>query len=93
MSALAYRLHQLHALSDWHYGRLAVEISERGYRTDEPEPIARETSQILNKVFQLRAGRRQQGRGRPCASPSPGDLDRLVFNLALLPVDETTWRP
>ena len=52
MGALTHRLHQLKALSDWHYRTLWVEIGERGYRTNEPEPrIDRETSQILNKVF------------------------------------------
>lgn len=88
VSALAYRLHELHALSDWHYRRLAVEISQRGYRTDEPEPIARETSQILNKVF---AALRREGTSKAEVAHAlhlhPGDLDRLVFNLALLPLD------
>lgn len=87
-SALAYRLHQLHALSDWHYRRLAVEISQRGYRSHEPEPISRETSQILNKVF---AALRKEGTTKADVAREldlhPQDLDRLVFNLALLPID------
>lgn len=88
VSALAYRLHQLHAVSDWHYRRLAVEISERGHRTSEPEPIARETSQVLNKVF---TALRKEGTSKADVAREldlhPGDLDRLVFNLALLPID------
>lgn len=88
MTALAYRLHQLHALSDWHYRRLAVEISQQGYRTDEPEPIARETSQIFNNVF---TALRKEGTSKAEVAHAlhlhPGDLDRLVFNLALVHVD------
>jgi Zn-dependent peptidase ImmA (M78 family)/transcriptional regulator with XRE-family HTH domain len=88
VSALAYRLHQLHALSDWHYRRLVVEISQRRYRTDEPQPIQRETSQILNKVFTTL---RKEGTTKADVAREldiyPADLDRLVFNLAMLPVD------
>lgn len=88
VSALAYRLHQLHALSDWRYRRLAVEISQHGYRTREPEPIARETSQILNKVFTaLRKEATSKADVARGLDLHPRDLDRLVFNLALLPVD------
>jgi Zn-dependent peptidase ImmA (M78 family)/transcriptional regulator with XRE-family HTH domain len=88
VSALAYRLHELHALSDWHYRRLVVAISQAGYRTSEPEPIARETSQVLNKVFM---GLRKEGISKADVAREldllPADVDRLVFNLALLPVD------
>jgi Zn-dependent peptidase ImmA (M78 family)/DNA-binding XRE family transcriptional regulator len=51
VSALAYRLHALGLLSDWHYRTLAVELSEKGYRVNEPEPGQRETSQVLAKVL------------------------------------------
>lgn len=88
VAALAYRLHQLRLLSDWHYRRLAVEISKRGYRTNEPEPIRRETSQVLNKVF---SALRKEGTTKADVAREldihPADLDRLVFNLAILPVD------
>lgn len=88
VSALAYRLNQLQAVSDWHYRRLAVEISKRGYRTNEPQSIQRETSQILNKVF---LALRKEGTSKVDVARElhihPADLDRLVFNLAILPVD------
>lgn len=88
VSALAYRLNQLHALTDWQYRRLVVEIAERGYRTSEPAPIARETSQILNKVF---AALRKDGTSKADVARElylhPSDLDRLIFNLALVPLD------
>ncbi len=88
VSAFAYRLNQLHALTDWQYRRLAVEIAKLGYRGSEPAPIARETSQILNKVF---AALRKDGISKADVARElhlrPSDLDRLIFNLAIVPLD------
>ena len=89
VSAMAYiyRLHKLKQLSDWHYRTLTVEMSKLGYRTREPNPISRETSQVLNKVF---AAMRKEGTGKLDIARAlhiyPDDLDALVFGLALLPV-------
>lgn len=94
IAALAYRLHQLGALSDWHYRQLAVEISQRGFRTTEPDSIPRETSQILNKVF---VSLRKDGITKADVACDlhihPADLDRIVFNLALLPLDASDLAP
>lgn len=88
VSALGHRLHQLDLLSDWHYRQLAVEIAKRGYRTEEPQPMQRETSQVLNKVF---LALRREGTTKADVARAlhwyPAELDRLVFNLAILPVD------
>lgn len=51
VAALAYRLHAVGVLSEWHYRHLCIEISKRGYRSKEPEEAPRETSQVLTKVF------------------------------------------
>lgn len=87
VSALAYRLHALKALSDWHYRTIYVEMSKRGYRMKEPRPIQPETSQILNKVF---ATLRKEGVSKADIARAlavyPKDLDALVFGLAMLPV-------
>lgn len=88
VAAIAYRLHALGALTDWHYRTLAVEISKRGYRTKEPHGIQRETSQILNKVF---GALRREGIGKAEIARElhiyPPDLDALVFGLAMVPID------
>lgn len=86
VAAFTHRLHQLGALSDWHYRMLYMEIGRRGYRTNEPNGIQRETSQILNKVF---AALRKESItkadvARTLRLHSP-DLDALVFGLAMLP--------
>ncbi|MGO9319186.1 MAG: XRE family transcriptional regulator [Solirubrobacteraceae bacterium] len=88
VAALAHRLHALGGLTDWHYRTLCVEMSSRGYRTKEPSPIHRETSQILNKVFAAlrREGVTKADIARELHVHAP-DLDALVFGLAMLPVE------
>ncbi|MEZ4230896.1 MAG: XRE family transcriptional regulator [Polyangiaceae bacterium] len=50
VAAIAYRLHGLGLMSDWHYRQINIELSKRG-RANEPMPQARETSAVLKKVF------------------------------------------
>lgn len=50
LSALIYRLKQLDLLSDWKYHSLYRQISAKGMRTKEPNPIEREKSQVLSKI-------------------------------------------
>jgi Zn-dependent peptidase ImmA (M78 family)/DNA-binding XRE family transcriptional regulator len=85
VGAIAYRLHVLGLLSDWHYTRLCVEISERGFRTNEPEPAQREMSLILPKVF---ASFREEGMALNDVAEAlqiePEEIDKLVFRLMLV---------
>jgi Zn-dependent peptidase ImmA (M78 family)/DNA-binding XRE family transcriptional regulator len=85
VAAIAYRLHALNLLSDWHYTKLCIEIGERGFRTNEPEPAQREMSQILPKVF---AAFREEGTTMSDVAEAlqidPKEIDRLVFRLMLV---------
>jgi len=45
---LVKRLRDVDMLSDWSYRTLMIELSQRGYRSGEPDGIPRETSQFLN---------------------------------------------
>lgn len=87
VTALTYRLHELGILSDWQYRTLFTELSSRGYRKSEPEPIERETSQVLAKVF---AALRDEGiEKRTIASDlhvTVEDINALIFGLAMLPL-------
>lgn len=87
LAGYVYRLHVLGLITEWHYRTLNVEISKRGYRTREPHGVARESSQVLNKVF---AALRSEGAGKgdvaAALSIEPDDLDELVFGLAIVPV-------
>jgi Zn-dependent peptidase ImmA (M78 family)/DNA-binding XRE family transcriptional regulator len=84
VAALAYRLHRLQFLTDWHYRTLCIQIAKRGYRTREPEEAARESSQVLAKVF---AAMRKEGIGKSQIAEALNvyaeDIDELVFGLAL----------
>jgi Zn-dependent peptidase ImmA (M78 family)/DNA-binding XRE family transcriptional regulator len=84
VAALAYRLHAVGVLSEWHYRQLYIEISKRGYRKREPEEAPREISQMLAKVF---AVLRDDSVGkRDIAAQldiSPEEIEQLVFGLAV----------
>jgi Zn-dependent peptidase ImmA (M78 family)/DNA-binding XRE family transcriptional regulator len=86
-AALLVRLHRVGLVSDWQYRSLAIELSQRGYRTKEPSPIPRESSQLLTKVFGLL---RTEGKGRSFIARelgiAPSELDALVFGLVISPI-------
>jgi Zn-dependent peptidase ImmA (M78 family) len=87
VAALAHRLHALNLLSDWHYRTICIEIAQRGYKRAEPNGIARETSQLLQKVFQAL---RDDGLTKPAIARQlhldPNELDSLVFGLVMTPL-------
>lgn len=88
VSALAYRLHALGVLTEWHYRNLCIQISEQGFRKKEPEPSTRETSQLLQKVF---AALKEEGVSRSDVARElfiqKDDLDSLIFGLVLVGLD------
>ncbi|MCW2310278.1 helix-turn-helix domain-containing protein [Rhodobium gokarnense] len=49
--ALAYRAHRLGLMTDWQYKSACIELGRRGYRTDEPNGVERETSAVWRKVL------------------------------------------
>lgn len=87
VAALAHRLHALNLLSDWHYRTICIEIAQRGYKRAEPNGIPRETSQLLQKVFQAL---RNEGLTKPAIARQlhldPAELDSLVFGLVMTPL-------
>ena len=48
---MVYRLNRLNLITEWQYRTLNIEISKKGYNINEPDSITRETSQVLDKVF------------------------------------------
>ncbi len=81
-AAMAVRLHELALLTYYHYNRLFVELSRKGFRTNEPMGIKPEASQIWQKVF---AALRREGRGPNQLanelSLPVNELVKLVFGL------------
>jgi Zn-dependent peptidase ImmA (M78 family) len=84
LAPMTYRLHKLDLLSEWHYRKLYIEISSRGFRKEEPDGGPREISQVLQKVF---AALRKEGVSKEEIAEAlrvhPKDIDELVFGLAL----------
>jgi Zn-dependent peptidase ImmA (M78 family)/DNA-binding XRE family transcriptional regulator len=78
-AALAYRMHQLEMLSDWHYRNICVQLSRLG-RTMEPFGLERETSQVMAKVFDPKSGASKADVCRDLAI-YPADVESLVFGL------------
>jgi len=87
LAALAYRFNSLGLVSEWNYRSLCIEIAKSGYRTKEPEPMERETSQLLAKVLDILQSRKQ-GRREIAESLSLGvdEINALTFQLTTLSV-------
>ncbi|MDX3339706.1 ImmA/IrrE family metallo-endopeptidase [Streptomyces sp. ME02-6979.5a] len=82
--ALTYRLRRLGLLSEWRYTQTAKELSRRGYRRGEPDAkeMARESSQLLAKVFQALRGQRISPQDVAAdLDISPAELNEYVFGL------------
>jgi Zn-dependent peptidase ImmA (M78 family) len=88
VAALTYRLHALDTLSDWEYRMLYIQISRNGYRTREPNPLPRETSQVLPKIF---AALREDGCTRSNVARTlcipQSELEALMFGLTMAGIE------
>jgi Zn-dependent peptidase ImmA (M78 family)/DNA-binding XRE family transcriptional regulator len=51
VAALNYRLRSVGLTTEWINRNLCIQIAQAGYRTNEPKSMPRETSQLLEKVF------------------------------------------
>lgn len=85
VSALAYRLHALNLLTDWHHRTIYAQLAANGYLTSEPNPAPRETSQVWAKVFAaLRAeGVTQHDLAAELSIPV-AEVEKLVFGLVMV---------
>jgi len=84
-AAMTMRLHNLGMLTYYHYNRLFVELSSKGYRTTEPFSVKPETSQVWKKVFsELRGdGLGVQGLADRLLLPAE-EIVKLVFGLVTI---------
>lgn len=85
VTALVRRLKDVGLISDWHYRNLCIECSRRGFRTQEPVPARRETSQVLNRIFELlrEDGVSLHDVARELALPAE-EIKTLVFALVVV---------
>jgi Zn-dependent peptidase ImmA (M78 family) len=81
--AMAYRLHSLGLLTDWHYKSACIELGRRGYRMGEPGGIARETSAVWRKVLMHLWSERTTKHDIAALLHLPSDeLEGLIWGLA-----------
>jgi len=82
--AMVQRLWALSIISEWHYRTWMIELSQRGFRSSEPDGIHPERSELLTQLFQLT---REDGvsmrRIAQDLSIPEGELNGMVFGLAL----------
>jgi Zn-dependent peptidase ImmA (M78 family) len=81
-AALAYTLHKLGRITDWHYRGYCIELGKLG-RDVEPNPMPRETSQIWSKVLTdlWRQGMSLSRLAEKLAIPEK-ELNSLLFGIA-----------
>lgn len=95
LAAMVVRLHQVGLLTYYHYNRLYVELSKKGFRTNEPAGIKPESSQVWQKVFaQLRReGRSVQSLADELLLPVD-EIVKLVFGLVTIgvPINDASQR-
>jgi Zn-dependent peptidase ImmA (M78 family) len=83
VAALAYRLHGLSLVSDWHFRGLYVQLAERG-KNIEPNPAPRETSVILKTVLSslYEDGLTRSQIAQELTMPT-AELEHLLFGLTM----------
>jgi len=87
--ALAYRMAKVGILSDWQARAVYSQLGQLGYRSAEPDsrPLARETSQVLAKVFDaLRAEGESRATVARDLSIGINELNASIFGLVLTSV-------
>ncbi|QET03491.1 ImmA/IrrE family metallo-endopeptidase [Cupriavidus pauculus] len=87
LSAIVNRFNALRLVKEWAYRNLCIEIARSGFRTDEPEPMEQEASQLLRKILSVlqaqRVGRSEIAR---CLCVRADEINSLTFELARSPV-------
>lgn len=88
LAAVAFRLHELGLVTDWHYHRLCVQMSALGYRTAEPNPCPMETSQLMGKVLERLITVEKTGFDEIAHQlhVDSAELKDLVFSITMIPV-------
>jgi Zn-dependent peptidase ImmA (M78 family)/transcriptional regulator with XRE-family HTH domain len=101
VSAMARRLRDIGMISDWHYRNLCIRISERGFRTSEPDDYQPEKSLIWEKILaSLRASGGSAAQISDELAIPPEEVEKLIWGLVTIgltapsgPVYASTRKP
>jgi Zn-dependent peptidase ImmA (M78 family) len=95
VAALAYRLHKLELISDWHYRTFCIRINQR-YGTNEPDGLPPERSSVWQMILTelWREGVTKAHIAAEIAIP-PDEMENLLFGLTgdVRPPDRSRGRP
>ena len=85
--ALAYRVHRLDLLTDWQYRSMCIDLTQRSYRTGEPDGTDRDKSRVWKQVLDhlWREGKTKENIARSLHLPLD-EIENLTFGLAAEPV-------
>ena len=87
LAAIAYRYRALDQLTEWTYRNLCIEMGRNQYRTNEPEPMERERSQLLTKVLDhLKSHQRGASEIAQSLCINVEEINALTFKLTRLSV-------
>ena len=53
LAALVYRMHTIGLLNEWQFRSHFIQMSRLGYRQNEPNPMALETSSLWKKIYSM----------------------------------------
>jgi len=88
LAGMIHRAHDLGLLSDWQYRSSMIDISRCGYRTNEPDSMPHETSQVFGKVFAALRHRDFSPADIAAELSLPLDeLNKVVFGLVITAFD------
>jgi Zn-dependent peptidase ImmA (M78 family)/transcriptional regulator with XRE-family HTH domain len=86
-TAMVRRFHQLGRITDWQYRSWMIDLSERGFRSAEPDGVPKEQSALLRQVMSLA---REDGWGVERLAIELGipesDLTAALMGLTITPV-------
>tara|TARA_R110000744_G_scaffold266431_1_gene380452 strand:- start:593 stop:1678 length:1086 start_codon:yes stop_codon:yes gene_type:complete len=91
VSALAYRLHKLGFMSDWHFKSLNIEMQRRGFKKVEPDSSPHEQSKVFEHVLaRLREKRVSLRFAANEISIPESELRGLIYGLAKVSFEGST---
>ncbi|QNT79392.1 ImmA/IrrE family metallo-endopeptidase [Entomobacter blattae] len=92
ISALIYRLHSLKILKEARYRSLYIQLSQRGYRTNEPNTYPREMSLTLTQIFRFlqKEGISKEKIAAELRIPVE-EINNLIFGMTITSISEASF--
>lgn len=85
--ALTHRLHKLKLITDWEYRNHTINLTQKGYRTGEPDGRVPDTSKLLRQIFYKATKRIKPSEAAALIHLSPNEFSTITHQL--LPLSST----